>query len=283
MTLLAGHLWRYLGQAAAEGRLTKWDTRWIMVHTSLACIAALAVPVIMFKFGVSHRLLSASTGIAWSVFFVLTAAVLLILGIKKAVIKILAGSLILICLINASVLPVFYRSPIYDRHREDHPLRSIRQIDALNGLKLYSLGELHIQLIWDVGKTVRPWDIQNDPLPGENTPFGLISKVDPRPLIPDDCLDKVDITLLEKFPYRSKQPDAAFYITLISPKPRSQGDNKRCDRTHYRPNCRYTERVCRAMRSAVNWAACTNPLRIMSAHRESSVMIFASPEAISST
>ena len=220
MSALAGCLWRHLIQAHAENRLTKWDTRCVMMHTLLGFIASIVIPAIIIKFGVSNRLLSMGSGIGWSMVFILTSTIILVLGMKKAILQIFISSLTLVCLFNMSVLPVYFKSPLY-KHKQyidNHPLRSIRQIDALNGLKFYSTGDIDIRSIWDVGVLVRPWNPQCESLPSVNEPIALISRFYPTIKMPSKYLNEIEITLLEKYPYPSKKTHPVIYLTLISPK-----------------------------------------------------------------
>lgn len=221
MSILTGYLWQYLIHANAANRLTRWDTRWVILHAFLGFVASIAMPVILFKFGVSTGLISLGAGIGWGVVFVLTAMIFCGSGMKKAVLTLFVSTLTLVCLINVSVLPVFYQSPLYKKNPDSHPLRAIGQTEALNGLKFYSTGNMNIKLIWDVGRLVRPWNFQNEPLPMKNLPIALISGFDPTPKIPVKYLSDIEIALIEKYPCQSKKPYAAFYILLISPKHQS--------------------------------------------------------------
>jgi 4-amino-4-deoxy-L-arabinose transferase-like glycosyltransferase len=221
ISMLAGTMWRCLIQTHAENRFTMWDRRWVMIHTALVLVVSLVMPLVIFKVGVSNRLISTNAGIGWSVAFLFLTTIILVLRKRKSVFNIFVVSLMLVCLINISVLPFFYQSPLYKKYPNNHPLKAIKHMEALNGLSLYSLGNLNLKLIWDVGRIVRPWYYKTESLPIKNQPIALISTIDPRPKIPSNYLNEIDVTLIATYPYASKKAHATYFITLITLKKKS--------------------------------------------------------------
>ena len=216
MAILAGYLWRAIFDAYVESRTHQGDRRWIKVHTVFVSLISLAAPALIFRYGVANDIMSSQSAIGWSMMFITLAAGLITLLTKRKFPGVFIGSLVLMSLINLTVLPVFFQSPLYQKHSSNHPLRDIRKMEELKDMEIYSTGELNIKSIWDAGRKIQIWDYKKQTLPWDNLPFALISSVDPTRGLLSKYRDEINITNLKKYSVQFKNRNTAYYITLIS-------------------------------------------------------------------
>jgi 4-amino-4-deoxy-L-arabinose transferase-like glycosyltransferase len=219
MALLAGSLWRNLFQAFTKNSASIGDRRLLTTLTVVNSIISFAMPILLFRYGVAtERIMTLPFAISWSVVFVLLAAAIIILYNKGMATTIFMSTLVLMSLINVSILPVFFQSSLCKKKTDVHPLRAIRQMEELRGLKIYSAEKLDIRLIWDAGRTIGQWDYKNQPLPLENMPMAFISTADPTQGLRAKYRDKMNVTVIEKFSIQSVRQSVTYFLTLISPK-----------------------------------------------------------------
>ena len=222
MAVMAGYLFRYLIQAYAKRQASPGDNRLVVVHSTYCSIIALTAPVIIFHFGVNKNLISPTAGIGWSIIFILTAVTVLILGIKKSVLNIFIISLALVCLINLSILPTIFLSPLYRDNHDYRSLREVRSIDSIKGLSFYSMDKMNMKQVWDLGKIVRTWNYKTEALPINKLPIVVFSDFDPTSKISAQYFTNIDVKILDRYKYHPKDPNRLKYLALICPKGKSK-------------------------------------------------------------
>jgi 4-amino-4-deoxy-L-arabinose transferase-like glycosyltransferase len=218
MAIMAGSLWRDIFQAFAENRVSIGDRRLLTAHTVFNVIISLAIPILVFRYGVFEgSKMTMPFATSWTVLFVLLAVTIIILH-NKAPVKInFMGTLLLMCLIDISILPVFFHSSLCRTHPDPHPLRAIRQIEELKGLKIYSDEQLNLKLIWHSGRPIQQWNYKTQPLPLGNMPIAFISTNNPTQSLLALFGNKMDVTVIEKYPIQFSGRKVVYFITLISP------------------------------------------------------------------
>jgi 4-amino-4-deoxy-L-arabinose transferase-like glycosyltransferase len=219
MALLAGALWRNLFQAFAKNGTSTEDRRLLAILTVVYSIISFTMPVLFFRYGVAadHNM-TLPYAISWSVVFVLLAVTIIILHNKGAAVTIFMGALVLMCLINVSILPLFFQSFLCNKNRDIYSFRVIRQIKELRGLKIFSTEKLDMRLIWDAGRAIRQWDYKNQPLSLETMPIAYISTADLTQGLRAKYHDKVDVTVIKKISTQSARQSVTYFLTLISSK-----------------------------------------------------------------
>lgn len=107
-------------------------------------------------------------------------------------------------------------------------IHGVRKIEKLSGVPFYyPKGEnLRIELVYEAGRRILPWDMQKDSLPVE-LPFVLVSTRNAEETLPESVLDKVELELIGVYddnhrPKGSRWYSDIFikYVTLVKEKER---------------------------------------------------------------
>ena len=97
-------------------------------------------------------------------------------------------------------------------------LREARDLDAIKGMPLFSLGEMGMTLIYELGLEVRPWNytVQQE-LPAK-LPLAVFSVYPPENLLTKEVLGQVRLELVDTYdPYREKTK-YVWHLTVLYPK-----------------------------------------------------------------
>jgi hypothetical protein len=107
-------------------------------------------------------------------------------------------------------------------------IHGVRKIEKLSGVPFYyPEGEnLRIELVYEAGRRILPWDMQKDSLPA-GLPFVLVSTRNAEETLPESVLDKVELELIDVYddnhrPKGSRWYSDIFikYVTLVKEKER---------------------------------------------------------------
>jgi len=123
--------------------------------TVITCLVSLCIPVVIFYFGVAKHTVTLTAGIGWSILFFLLAGVIFYSWKIIAIGSIFTCSVALVCLINLALLPVIYLSPLYRNDQTYQSLRGVRNIQGIDRLDYYHLGDAKLPQVWDIGKVVK--------------------------------------------------------------------------------------------------------------------------------
>jgi len=216
MAAMAGYLFRSFFRIYKDGVQTKGDNRLIAAHTLLACTASICIPFVVYYFGVATYLKTPAAAIGWSVLFFLLAGVIFYSGKVKKIGWLFIHTVLLICLINISSLPVIYLSPLYRKNQAYQSLRSVRNIQELDGLDYYSLGAVSIPQVWDIGKIVKPLPNTKASFPYGKLPIALFSDTDPIHIKNELQLESVDVRILGKYKADPRNSKRIKYISVLN-------------------------------------------------------------------
>ena len=176
MAIMTGCLFRSLVGVFQEGVWRRGDGRLLKAQTVLTFFAALAAPVIMAVYGVPNGLISAMGAAAWAIPFLLVAGSAWVYGRQRKAGNIFLLGVILVCLVNLSMPPVIYRSPLFRNNPDYQSLRGVRDLKGVAGLNYYHLGSVNPMEVWDIGKPVTPvGDGGEEAFPLQDLPLILFS------------------------------------------------------------------------------------------------------------
>ncbi len=215
MAIMAATLFRSLVRNFKERIASRGDTRLMAVQTALSCLVSLSGPVVLYVFGIRKNLITPLAGAGWSIFFLFIAAIILFYGITRKPAKIFALNLMLVCLINLALPPIIYQSPLFRKNPEYRSLRLVRELKALEGLPYYHAGNVSPIEVWDIGKRVKPIELQDGSFPLDDLPLVLFSDTNPALSLPDGLRGILDIEILGEFKYHPGHAKRIKYVALV--------------------------------------------------------------------
>ncbi len=215
MAIMVGYLFRSLFQSCNGGIPTKGENRLVAAHTFLVCIASLCIPSVIFYFGVAKNIVSLTTGIGWSVVYFLLAGFLIYSYKIMAIGLIFFHTVVLVCLVNISLLPIIYASPLYIKNPAWQPLRDVRNIQEINNLDYFHIGNISPIQVWQIGKVVKTLSDKNEKFPYEKLPIALFSNSDSSNILNTWQLDSLEIQTLRKFRYDPRNSKRLMSVLLV--------------------------------------------------------------------
>jgi 4-amino-4-deoxy-L-arabinose transferase-like glycosyltransferase len=216
MAVMAGYLFRSLFQSYKDGVSTIGDNRLVTAHMLVACTASLCIPFLLYYFGVKKYLKTPAAVIGWSIVFFLMAGSIIYSGKAKKIGWLFIHTVMLICLVNISLLPVIYLSPMYRKNQAYQSLRSVRNIQELKGLEYYTLGPVSIPQVWDIGKIVKTLPNTKKSFPYGKLPIALFSDTDPTHIKDELQLESVDVQIIGKYKADPRNPKRIKYVSIIN-------------------------------------------------------------------
>ena len=222
MAMMAGYLFRSLFQTYYDGVQTRGDHRLVAAHTLLVGTASLSIPFGLYYYGVAKYLMTPAAAIGWSIIFYLLAGVVFYSAKVKKIGWLFIHTVLLVCFINISLLPVIYLSPLYRKNQVYQSLRKVRNIQALNGLDYYSLGPVSIPQVWDIGTIVKMLPNTKELFPYGKLPIALVSDTDPTHIKDGMQLESVDVRTLGKFKADLRNAERIKYVSIINRVPSTE-------------------------------------------------------------
>jgi len=212
--LLVAYTFTRWVQAQKEKRSTKEVFWGITLHTGVVGLTALALPVLIWTRGLNRQIFTPGTAVGFSLVFLATAWVIIGVWKKRTVMGLFAGSIVLVCLINLTMLPVL--APLFRKNPEFQSLRFVRDREELKDLAFYhTLTDIRMTLVWDIGKEVHAWDCQNDPLPLEKLPVAVFSHQPLRAVINKDYLRRVKIEPIGQYKYHPHRSGRVMHLSIL--------------------------------------------------------------------
>lgn len=216
MAIMAGYLFRSIFHSYHNGKPTQGDRRLAITHTLVAGVAALSIPGLIYLYGVKNNQLTLTNGIVWSIVFLLMAGLIIYSGKAKKIGWLFVHTVVLVCLINISLLPTIYLSPLYRKNPAYQSLRNVRHIQEIAGLDYYYIGPINLIQIWEIGKVVKKLPYINNAFPYEKLPIALFTDADPLHIMNPRQLDSVEIQTLEKYRYHPRNTKLIKYVSLVN-------------------------------------------------------------------
>jgi 4-amino-4-deoxy-L-arabinose transferase-like glycosyltransferase len=215
IAIMAGYLFRSLMRVFHQQVSSRGDRRLLNAQMVLTCFASLAMPVVLYVFGVRNGGISVMAAAAWSIAFLFITGLIWIYGRQRRAGKLFALTVILVCLINLVMPPVIYHSPLFRNNPEYESLRGVRDLKGLAGSNYYHIGKISPQEVWDIGSTVKTIDSNGATLPLKDLPIVVFSDMDPSSQLPDSLKRRLRIDVLAMFKYHPGNIKKVKYVTRV--------------------------------------------------------------------
>lgn len=220
--MMVGHIFRSLVRVFGRQTPGRGD-RWLLwAQTILACGVALAAPVFLGVFGWRRALITVTGLILWSAAFWGIAGLTVLFGGRRKAGGLFVLNVVLVCLINLSLPPILYRSPVFRNNPQYRSLRGVQEMKRLEGVDFYHAGRIDPIEVWEIGKRVTPINFEKGDPAIPRLPLVLFSDAKPSAIIPGSWKRQLDIEILGSFRYDPRKYKKIKYVALLqkkAPKP----------------------------------------------------------------
>lgn len=212
--LVVAHLFLYWTERVRKGGLAGWDKIGFRVNTFLVASVALAIPVGVYVLFYAEGYMS--TGRLIGVIVLLAGVIYLLFrsALKMRPLQFLAAVVGLFLTVEIALMPCI--ANLFN-NLERKSIRAVRTIEAVEGLPFYYNAdeELRIELVYEAGRRILPWNIRQDTLPLAHLPIVLVSEKPAAETLPPAILEKVNLRLIDKYDDNRRQKDTKRYSGLF--------------------------------------------------------------------
>tara|TARA_R110001583_G_scaffold190000_1_gene353856 strand:- start:6340 stop:7884 length:1545 start_codon:yes stop_codon:yes gene_type:complete len=220
-SFLVSYYLNYLSIVFKENKDDKWDKLLFNMNVLLIASVTFAIPFALFHFFYQPGHLS--TGQFFLISFLVEATCFLLIWAwrKKNILRALIGIALLTATFQSLIFP--HVGKIFGSNPDFRNIRKVREMTSINTLNYYSIGEggFRIELVWEVGKDVTPWNFEQRPEIPENNAIAVFSSQLPTEILSKEILEKIDIEVLDFYDYnrsRNGKPRFKKYVSIIMPK-----------------------------------------------------------------
>jgi 4-amino-4-deoxy-L-arabinose transferase-like glycosyltransferase len=214
---LAGYLFRSLMQSFQDRSVSRGDKHLFFSHALLTGAGAALIPIAIFIAGVSKGNLSTPMAVAWSCAFWVMASLVYLAAKRRWAGYLFTTTVVITCLINISILPLFYRSALYRRNPDYESFTSIRLIPEIKGLPIYYHQIINLRRVWKAGQPIKPWEPNAETVLANSTPVVIISETPHAKIESAIQLGDMTLSLVDTIRFDPKDPKRIKYIYLLSP------------------------------------------------------------------
>lgn len=189
-------------------------------------VIAFALPVVVFLVFYKNNQISLAQFVAFSILSEFVFVFLFYAWKNRNVRTMLLGVVVVMMLAEIFLIP---KTPgLLNRNPDFRSLRELRTMPEVNSLPYYSIGEheFRIELVYEAGKEVKPWDSKAKPEFPERNPFVVFSTEKPEELFSASQLEKMELQTIGFFDYNrnrigQKQARDHFrkYVSIVKVKP----------------------------------------------------------------
>jgi 4-amino-4-deoxy-L-arabinose transferase-like glycosyltransferase len=223
--LLAGQFIQHLQQVFKNKTDQKWDRILFGINTSLIALVSFALPIVVYYFFYQDNQISLLMFILFSLLCEAVLLMTLYAWKNRNALNLVLGMVFLMILAEAFIIP--NTASILNQNPDFKDIRGVRGIEAIKDLNLYSAGEegFRIELVWEVGREVKEWNVIEAASLPEQQAFALFSSTPPTEILPENIQEQVNIKVLDFYDFnrysKGKHRYKTYfkkYVSIISPK-----------------------------------------------------------------
>lgn len=212
--LVVAHLFLHWLQQIRRHSLLRADKIIFRLNASLIALVALILPVAVYVLFYAKGAMSLAWFIVTAVLFLLVFWKLLsaIVGVKPF--SLLWGVVFLFFIVEIFLMP--FVAGLFN-NLEWKSIRGVRKIERIEGLAFYyPKGEnLRIELVYEAGRRILPWDMENDTLRLGQLPFVLVSSQSAQETLPENILQKVELEQIDVYDDNHRPKDTQWYSDIF--------------------------------------------------------------------
>ena len=210
----------YLLTVFKENKADKWDKILFGVNVFLIVLVTFAIPFALFYLFYLPGYISLVIFILLTIVFEFLCVLLIGAWKRKDVNKLLIAIGLLTFTFQGLIMP--HVGQFINKNPNFRDIREVRQMESVKSLNFYSIGKdgFRIELVWEIGRNVTPWDFEENAELPENKAFVVLSSQKPEDILPTEIKDRIEIEVLDYFDNNRTGNRARFqkYLSVIRPK-----------------------------------------------------------------
>ena len=223
--MVVAHYIVYIFMAAKEKTLTAGDRIVFRVNAFIPALIALGMPVAIYLLFYREGEIGLSLLIIVSLLFLLAAYSIFAGGVRIKSMKVFTGVVLLLILVETLLMS---RVANMFNNTEIKSIKAVRQIEELQHLPFYYPAdeELRIELVYEAGRRILPWDMKSDTTLLNSLPIVLVSGKPASEVLPAGMQEKVNLRLIDVYDNNNRpktdkkrySPKFVRYVTILEKK-----------------------------------------------------------------
>lgn len=223
-TLVIAHLLNYWFELWKSKTARSIDRVIFGINSSVVALVAFVLPVAIYILFYAKGFVSLPFFIMLVLLFWGIAVFLVWTSFKFRPLSFLWGVVILFMSMEALLMPSI---AVLFNNQDLKSIRAVRDISEINEFPFYYPAdeELRIELVYEAGRRILPWNIQQDTSLLQKLPFVLVSAKSAEEILPPAIQAKVNLKLIDVYDDNHRQKNTSWYsgtfiryVTLITPK-----------------------------------------------------------------
>ena len=223
--MVVAHYLVYIFIATKEKMLTTSDRVVFRINAFLPALISLAMPVAIYMLYYTKGQIGLTLFIIVSILFLVAAYSIFAGGVRMKTMKVFTGVVLLLILVETLLMP---RVANMFNNTDIKSIRAVREIEEVNHLPFYypSDEELRIELVYEAGRRILPWDIANDTTLLDSLPIVLISGKPAAEVLPASMAERVNLHFIDMYDNNTRpksdkkrySPKFVRYVTILEKK-----------------------------------------------------------------
>ncbi|MGQ1910701.1 ArnT family glycosyltransferase [Marinifilum sp. RC60d5] len=222
--ILAGHFFHHLYLVFKNNNSKKIDRILFGINIWTVALVAFALPIAVFLMFHQHKLMSVRAFALFSIFAELISVSLMLCWMNKSIKGMLLGTTTLLLVVVVFIIP--HTGGILNRNSNFKNIAEVQNHPEISSLNYYTIGayELRIELIYEIGKEVREWNLKTQKNFPEENSFVVISTENPEDLFSEDQKKNMKLTIIDHFDNnkqrtgkRRNKEHFKKYVSIVTP------------------------------------------------------------------
>lgn len=223
--MVVAHYVVYIFSATKERTLTTGDRVMFRVNAFLPALIALGMPVAVYVLFYTKEQISLTLFVIVAALFLVTSYSIFIGGLRMRSMKVFTGVVCLLILVETLLMS---RVANMFNNTEIKSIKAVRQIEELQHVPFYHPAdeELRIELVYEAGRRILPWDIENDTTLLNSLPVVLVSGKPATEVLPAGIQEKANLRLIDVYDNNNRpksdkkrySPKFVRYVTILEKK-----------------------------------------------------------------
>ena len=223
--MVVAHYIVYIFMAAKEKTLTTSDRVVFRVNAFIPALIALGMPVAVYLLFYREGEIGLTLLIIVSILFLLAAYSIFAGGVRMKSMKVFTGVVLLLILVETLLMS---RVANMFNNTEIKSIKAVRQIEELQHVPFYYPAdeELRIELVYEAGRRILPWDVKSDTTLLNSLPIVLVSGKPAMEVLPAAMQEKVNLRLIDVYDNNNRpktdkkrySPKFVRYVTILEKK-----------------------------------------------------------------
>lgn len=223
-SMVVGHYVLYVFMAVKAKTLTKGDKIVFRVNAFLPALIGLGMPIALYVLFYSKGQIGLIYYVIVSLLFLAAAYSIFVGGVCLKPLKVFTGVVILLILVETLLMT---RVASMFNNTEIKSIRETRRMENLKGVPFYHPcdEELRIEIIYEAGRRILSWDVQNDTTILDRLPVVLVSGKPAEEILPGHVKEKVSLRLVNVYDNNTRKkntrhysPNFIRYVTILESK-----------------------------------------------------------------